>query len=39
MSCMTADDTDPPTGDDLDRSVDGMLRARRVVIGVLATVF
>ena len=39
MSCMTADYTDPPPGDDLDRSVDGMLRARRVVIGVLATVF
>jgi two-component system, NarL family, sensor histidine kinase DesK len=39
MSCMTADCTDPPPGDDLDRSVDGMLRARRVVIGVLATVF
>jgi two-component system, NarL family, sensor histidine kinase DesK len=39
MSCMTADCTDPPPGDDLDRSVDGMLRARRVVIGVLATIF
>ena len=39
MSCMTADYTDPPPGDDLDRSVDGMLRVRRVVIGVLATVF
>ncbi len=39
MSCMTADYTDPPPGDDLDRSVDGMLRIRRVVIGVLATVF
>jgi two-component system, NarL family, sensor histidine kinase DesK len=40
MSCMTTPDgTDPPPGDDLDRSVDGMLRARRVVIGVLATVF
>ena len=39
MSCMTADGTDPPPGDDLDRSVDGMLRIRRVVIGVLATVF
>ncbi len=40
MSCMaTPDCTDPPAGDDLDRSVDGMLRARRVVIGVLATVF
>jgi two-component system sensor histidine kinase DesK len=35
----TPDGTDPPPGDDLDRSVDGMLRARRVVIGVLATVF
>ena len=39
MSCMTADYTDPPPGDDLDRSVDGMLRVRRVVIGALATVF
>ena len=39
MGCMTADYTDPPTGDDLDRRVDGMLRVRRVVIGVLATVF
>jgi two-component system, NarL family, sensor histidine kinase DesK len=39
MSCMTADCTDPPPGDDLDRSVSGMLRIRRVVIGVLVTVF
>jgi two-component system sensor histidine kinase DesK len=36
---MTADCTDPPPGDDLDRSVSGMLRIRRVVIGVLVTVF
>ena len=39
MGGMTAGYTDPPPGDDLDRSVDGMLRARRWVIGVLATVF
>ena len=39
MSCMTADCTDPPPGDDLDRSVSGMLRLRGVVIGVLVTVF
>src|SRR6266566_1310860 len=39
MSCMTPDGTDPPPGDDLDRRVSGMLRIRRVVIGVLATVF
>ena len=40
MSCMTTPDgTDPPPGDDLDRSVSGMLRIRRVVIGVLVTVF
>ena len=39
MSCMTTDCTDPPPGDDLDRSVSGMLRIRRVVIGVLVTVF
>ena len=39
MSCMTTDGTDPPPGDDLDRSVSGMLQIRRVVIGVLVTVF
>src|SRR5215831_17771477 len=39
MSHMTPDYTDPPTGDDLDRSVSGVLRVRRVVIGVLVTVF
>jgi two-component system, NarL family, sensor histidine kinase DesK len=39
MSCMTTDCTDPPPGDDLDRSVSGMLRIRGVVIGVLVTVF
>src|SRR5262249_45235128 len=39
MSGMTADYTDPPPGDDLDRSVSGMLRLRGVVIGVLVTVF
>ncbi len=39
MSCMTPDGTDPPPGDALDRSVSGVLRIRRVVIGVLATVF
>jgi two-component system, NarL family, sensor histidine kinase DesK len=40
MSCMTTPDcTDPPPGDDLDRSVSGMLRVRGVVIGVLVTVF
>src|SRR5262252_8687209 len=39
MSCMTSDYTDPPAGDDLDRSVSGVLRARRLVIGVLATIF
>jgi two-component system sensor histidine kinase DesK len=36
---MTTDCTDPLPGDDLDRSVSGMLRIRRVVIGVLVTVF
>jgi len=36
---MTPDGTDPPPGDALDRSVSGVLRIRRVVIGVLATVF
>jgi two-component system sensor histidine kinase DesK len=37
---MSAPDcTDPPPGDDLDRSVSGMLRLRGVVIGVLVTVF
>jgi two-component system sensor histidine kinase DesK len=35
----TSDCTDPPAGDDLDRSVSGMLRLRGVVIGVLVTVF
>jgi two-component system sensor histidine kinase DesK len=35
----TPDCTDPPPGDDLDRSVSGMLRVRGVVIGVLVTVF
>jgi two-component system sensor histidine kinase DesK len=35
----TPDGTDPPAGDDLDRSVSGMLRVRGVVIGVLVTVF
>jgi two-component system, NarL family, sensor histidine kinase DesK len=39
MSCMTSDGTDQPAGDDLDRSVSGMLRIRGVVIGVLVTVF
>jgi two-component system sensor histidine kinase DesK len=39
MSCMTPDGTDPPPGDDLDRSVSGILRIRRVVIGVLVTIF
>jgi two-component system sensor histidine kinase DesK len=39
MSCMTTDGSDPPPGDDLDRSVSGMLRVRSVVIGVLVTVF
>src|SRR5215831_6744901 len=40
MSGMTTPDcTDPPAGDDLDRSVSGMLRLRGVVIGVLVTVF
>jgi two-component system, NarL family, sensor histidine kinase DesK len=39
MSCMTPDYTDPPATDDLDRSVSGVLRIRRVVIGVLVTVF
>jgi two-component system, NarL family, sensor histidine kinase DesK len=39
MSCMTSDCTDPPPGDDLDRSVSGMLRLRGVIIGVLVTVF
>src|SRR5215472_2222312 len=39
MGCMAPDGTDQPGRDDLDRSVDGMLRARRWVIGVLATVF
>jgi hypothetical protein len=36
---MTPGDTDPLAADDLDRSVSGMLRIRRVVIGVLVTVF
>ncbi|HYB85806.1 MAG TPA: sensor histidine kinase [Streptosporangiaceae bacterium] len=36
---MTTDGTDPPGGDDLDRSVSGVLRVRRVVIGVLVTLF
>ncbi|HUL24155.1 MAG TPA: histidine kinase [Streptosporangiaceae bacterium] len=36
---MTTDGTDPPAADDLDRGVSGMLRIRRVVIGVLVTVF
>jgi two-component system sensor histidine kinase DesK len=35
---MTPGDTGPPA-DELDRSVSGMLRIRRVVIGVLVTVF
>jgi two-component system sensor histidine kinase DesK len=39
MSCMNPDYTDLPPGDDLDRSVSGVLRIRRVVIGVLVTVF
>jgi hypothetical protein len=39
MSCMTADHADPPPGDDLDRSVSGVLRSRGLVIGVLVTVF
>jgi two-component system sensor histidine kinase DesK len=39
MSCMTTDGTDPPGGDDLDRSVFGMLRLRGVILGVLVTVF
>jgi two-component system sensor histidine kinase DesK len=36
---MTPGDTDPLATDELDRSVSGMLRIRRVVIGVLVTVF
>jgi two-component system sensor histidine kinase DesK len=36
---MTPDGTDSPPGDDLDRSVSGLLRIRRVVIGVLVTIF
>jgi two-component system sensor histidine kinase DesK len=36
---MTTEGSDPPPGDDLDRSVSGMLRVRRMVIGVLVTVF
>ena len=39
MRSMTPGDTDPLAADDLDRSVSGMLRIRRVVIGVLVTVF
>ena len=39
MRSMTPGDTDPLATDELDRSVSGMLRARRVVIGVLVTVF
>jgi len=39
MGCMTTDGTDPPAGDELGRGVSGMLRIRRVVIGVLVTVF
>jgi two-component system, NarL family, sensor histidine kinase DesK len=39
MSCMTPDCTDPLATDDLDRRVSGVLRIRRVVIGVLVTVF
>jgi two-component system, NarL family, sensor histidine kinase DesK len=39
MSCMTPGYADPPSGDDLDRGVSGVLRIRRVVIGVLVTVF
>jgi two-component system, NarL family, sensor histidine kinase DesK len=39
MSGMTADHPDPPSGDDLDRSVSGVLRIRGLVIGVLVTVF
>jgi two-component system sensor histidine kinase DesK len=36
---MTPDGTDPLATDDLDRRVSGVLRIRRVVIGVLVTVF
>jgi two-component system sensor histidine kinase DesK len=36
---MTPDCTDPLATDDLDRRVSGVLRIRRVVIGVLVTVF
>jgi len=39
MGGMTPDGTEPLAGDDLDRGVSGMLRVRRVVIGVLVTVF
>src|SRR5215467_9017558 len=39
MSCMTTEGSEPPPGDDLDRSVSGMLRVRGLVIGVLVTVF
>ena len=39
MRSMTPGDTDPLAADDLDRSVSGMLRIRRVVMGVLVTVF
>jgi two-component system, NarL family, sensor histidine kinase DesK len=39
MSCMTPDDTGQPPGDDLERSVSGVLRIRRVVLGVLVTIF
>ena len=39
MRSMTPGDTDPLAADELDRSVSGMLRIRRLVIGVLVTVF
>jgi two-component system, NarL family, sensor histidine kinase DesK len=36
---MTPDATGPPPGDDLDRSVSGVLQIRRLVVGVLVTIF
>ena len=39
MGCMAPDGADQPGCDDLDRGVSGVLRIRRVVIGVLVTVF
>ena len=39
MGCMAPDGADQPGCDDLDRGVSCVLRIRRVVIGVLVTVF